>query len=123
MVYFLKTVKDILLMMACNNSAKKNINVQLPGLILKFKLKLELSQLILSSNGRVSHRLIVITHKGWDASKVSYWIHPSKIFLVVLDAVWGRALAALYTMVVLVHMLDPWSCKQMIRLSGGLHLQ
>ena len=67
--------------------SKKNINVQLPGLILKFKLKLELAQLILTSNGRVSHRLIVITHKGWDASKVSYWIHPSKIFLVVLDAV------------------------------------
>ena len=87
MVYFLKTVKDILLMMACNNSAKKNINVQLPGLILKFKLKLELSQLILSSNGMFSHCLIAITHKGGDASKVSYWIHPSKIFLVVLDAV------------------------------------
>ena len=82
-------------------SNKKGIKVQLPGLILNFKLKLEPAQLILSSNGRLSQRLIVITHKGWDASKVSYWIYPSKIFMVVIDYVWGRALAPLYKMVVL----------------------
>ena len=89
MVCFLETVKDILLMMACKLQVAtiQQQKVQLPGLILNFKLKLELAQLILSSNGRLSQRLIVITHKGWDASKVSYWIYPSKIFMVVIDYV------------------------------------